>query len=137
MNATIRLAFLALFVVALGFRLSPAFAQGSLTPPGAPAPTMRSLSQLGASLDQLPNQVNQVTNLLAQMAGQVAGDARIPISIFGTNLTVPGSYYLTANLFSGTNLSDAIVIRSNLNNITIDLNGFSIVTTNPPNGVSS
>src|SRR5262249_28201523 len=61
---------------------------------------------------------------------------RYPISEFGTNLTLPGSYYLTANLFAGTNTIDAINIRTNPNSITIDLNGFSIVTTNPASGFS-
>ena len=80
------------------------FAQGSLTPPGAPAPTFRTLSQI---------------------------EPRFPISDFQTNLTVSGSYYLTTNLFSGANNNDAINIRTNVNNITIDLNGFSIISTNP------
>jgi len=87
----------------LNFQLST-FAQGSLTPPGAPAPTFKTLSQV---------------------------EPRFPISDFQTNLTIPGSYYLTTNLFSGTNVNDAINIRTNIHNITIDLNGFSIISTNP------
>ena len=89
--------------------ISFAFAQGSLTPPGAPAPTFKTLSQV---------------------------EPRFPISDFQTNLTVPGSYYLTTNLFSGTNSNDAINIRTNISNITIDLNGFSIISTNPAGGAS-
>jgi hypothetical protein len=88
---------------------SSVFAQGSLTPPGAPAPTFKTLSQV---------------------------EPRIPISTFQTNLTVSGSYYLTTNLFAGTNLNDGINIRTNISNITIDLNGFSIIATNPPSGAS-
>src|SRR5262245_48765450 len=79
-------------------------AQGSLTPPGAPAPIFKTLSQV---------------------------EPRFPISDFQTNLTVSGSYYLTTNLFSGANNNDAINIRTNVSNITIDLNGFSIISTNP------
>jgi hypothetical protein len=86
-----------------------ALAQGSLTPPGAPSPTFKTLSQV---------------------------EPRFPISDFQTNLTVPGSYYLVTNLFSGTNANDAINIRTNISNITIDLNGFCIISTNPAGGAS-
>src|SRR5262245_66173517 len=86
-----------------------AFAQGSLTPPGAPSPTFKTLSQV---------------------------EPRFPISDYQTNLTVSGSYYLVTNLFSGSNNNDAINIRTNVNNITIDLNGFSIISTNPAGGAS-
>src|SRR2546425_10515316 len=85
-------------------------AQGGLTPPGAPGPTFKTLSQV---------------------------EPRYPISDFQTNLTISGSYYLTTNLFSGANSNDAINIRTNVSNITIDLNGFSIIsTTNPAGGAS-
>src|SRR5207245_770751 len=59
-----------------------------------------------------------------------------PISDFQTNLTLPGSYYLITNLFSGTNSNDAINIRTQIDNITIDLNGFSIISTNPAGAFS-
>lgn len=84
-------------------------AQGSLTPPGAPGPTFKTLSQV---------------------------EPRYPISDYQTNLTLPGSYYLTTNLFSGTNNNDAINIRTQINNITIDLNGFSIICSNTLPGAS-
>jgi len=93
-----------LLFAAIAPRLSTALAQGSLTPPGAPAPTFKTLSQV---------------------------EPRYPIFTYQTNLTVSGSYYLTTNLFSGTNGNDAINIRTNVNNITIDLNGFTIISTNP------
>jgi len=85
-------------------------AQGSLTPPGGPAPTFKTLSQV---------------------------EPRFPISDFQTNLTISGSYYLTTNLFAGTNTNDGINIRTNIKNITIDLNGFSIFSTNPASNLSS
>src|SRR6516162_6672773 len=62
-------------------------AQGSLTPPGAPAPLFKTLSQV---------------------------EPRFPISDYQTNLTISGSYYLTTNLFSGPNVNDAINIRTNI-----------------------
>src|SRR5262245_35227698 len=79
------------------------WAQGSLTPPGAPAPTFKTLSQV---------------------------EPRYPIADYQTNLTIPGSYYLVTNLVSGTNTNDGINIRTNVHDITIDLNGFSIINTN-------
>src|ERR1700733_5595894 len=91
------LALLALSI--LNLQLSNCFAQGSLTPPGAPAPTMLTLSQV---------------------------EPRTPISTAPYFITLPGSYYLTTNLMisSGNN---AIVIETN--NVTIDLNGFTIFGT--------
>jgi hypothetical protein len=87
--------------------LQPAtlLAQGSLTPPGAPAPTMKTLQQV---------------------------EPRVPISSAPFTITQPGSYYLTTNLtVSGGN---AITIATN--DVTLDLNGFTISsTTNPASGI--
>jgi hypothetical protein len=65
--------------------LNPLFlhAQGSLTPPGAPAPTMKTLSQL---------------------------EPRTPISSVPFTITKPGSYYLTTNLTC--TVSNAIIITT-------------------------
>ena len=41
-----RAAFLALLLLTLSAQFSTSFAQGSLTPPGAPAPTMKSPAQI-------------------------------------------------------------------------------------------
>lgn len=98
-----------LFVSSLPGFQSHSLAQGSLTPPGAPAPLFKTLSEV---------------------------EPRYPIFTFQTNLTVPGSYYLITNLVSGTNLNDAINIRTNISNITIDLNGFSIISSAPAGGSS-
>ena len=77
---------------------STVFAQGSLTPPGAPAPTMKTLAQI---------------------------EPRTPISSAPFTISEPGSYYLTTNLtVSG---GDAITIATN--NVTLDLNGFTIAST--------
>ena len=83
----------------LNLRLSTCFAQGSLTPPGAPAPTMKTLSQI---------------------------EPRTPISSAPYSITSPGSYYLTTNLTVA--VGDAIDISANgvtvdLNGFTISTTG--------------
>jgi hypothetical protein len=84
----------------LNSQLSTVRAQGSLTPPGAPAPTMKTADQIYSKLDP-----------------------RTPISSAPFNITKSGSYYLTTNL-TVSSLSDGIDI--NANNVTLDLNGFAI-----------
>lgn len=76
------------------------FSQGPLTPPGPPAPTMKSLDEVDAKLEK-----------------------RTPISSLPFTISAPGSYYLTGNLTAAT---DADGIRIEVNNVTIDLNGFSL-----------
>jgi hypothetical protein len=80
------------------------FAQGSLTPPGAPTATMR-------SLDQIYNR----------------GDARTPITNASSivTLSAPGSYYLTTNL----TVSSGNGININTSGVTLDLNGWTIKST--------
>jgi hypothetical protein len=78
--------------------LSSAFGQGSLTPPGAPAPTMKTLDQLDAKLERR----TAITNL--------------PFTI-----SAPGSYFLATNLSSSAN---GIIISAS--SVTLDLNGFEL-----------
>jgi hypothetical protein len=103
MKTKVHRLFIALALLAISI-LNPhfctAFAQGALTPPGAPAPTMKSLDQI---------------------------EARTPITNTASlkTLSQPGSYYLTGNLTVST--GDGINITAN--NVTLDLNGFTIAST--------
>lgn len=72
-------------------------AQGALTPPGAPAATMKTLEQV---------------------------EPRRPISALPFTIAAPGSYYLTTNLVNTSGLN-GLQIQSP--NVTLDLNGFSII----------
>ena len=71
MKTPLQLAALALLLSTIIYQPSTAFAQGSLTPPGAPAPTMKSADQI---------------------------EPRTPISSAPFTITNRGSYYLTTNL---------------------------------------
>jgi parallel beta-helix repeat protein len=84
------------------------FSQGSLTPPGAPAPTMKRLDE-----------VEPRTNLQASPA-PAGVDTTNPNYHFVINQ--PGSYYLSANL--GVTKTSGIQI--NAEGVTLDLNGFTI-----------
>ena len=97
--------------ISLAFILHPSaflLAQGPLAPPGAPAPTMKTLAQ-----------IEPRTDLQATPA---------PPGVDGSNasyhfiITQPGSYYLSANL--GVTRTNGIQI--NAEGVTLDLNGFQI-----------
>jgi hypothetical protein len=74
----------ALLVSAFNLQPPTLLAQGSLTPPGAPAPTMKTLAQI---------------------------EPRTPISSAPFTISAPGSYYLTTNLT--INSGDGIAIATN------------------------
>jgi len=96
----------ALLLATFGLQPSTVLAQGSLTPPGAPAPTMKSLNQI---------------------------EPRIPIDALHTPgdvssayiISNSGSYYLTTNLNNAIGKSYMITIMAN--NVTVDLGGFSLL----------
>jgi parallel beta-helix repeat protein len=71
-------------------------AQGSLTPPGAPAPTMKTLSQI---------------------------EPRTPISSLPFTINTSGSYYVTTNLVGVPSSSGIFITASD---VTIDLGGFTL-----------
>jgi hypothetical protein len=74
-------------------------AQGPLTPPGAPAATMKTLDQI---------------------------EPRTPISALPFTISAPGSYYLTASLTAAANVNG---ITINASNVTLDLRGFEVIGT--------
>ncbi|MBC8010581.1 MAG: right-handed parallel beta-helix repeat-containing protein [Burkholderiales bacterium] len=86
-----------------------AFAQGALTPPGAPAPTMKTLQQVEPRID------------LATLPGTAAA----VISI-----TQSGSYYASGNIGGSTGKHTIVVAATN---VTIDLNGFTLSVTGTAN----
>ena len=79
--------------------------QGSLTPPGAPAPTMKTLQQI---------------------------EPRTPIASAPYNISTSGSYYLTTNLAVGAG-TNGITITAN--DVTLDLGGFVLAGGGLNNGV--
>jgi len=88
----------ALLLVTIVSVLATAVLAGDLTPPGAPASTMKTLEQ---------------------------AEPRTPISSLPFLITQPGSYYLTRNLaLSNANTHG---IRVQADNVTIDLNGFALI----------
>jgi parallel beta-helix repeat protein len=73
-----------------------ALAQGTLTPPGVPAPTMKTLEQI---------------------------EPRTPISSLPFTITNPGSYFLTTNL-TGVSGQNGVTVEAN--NVALDLRGFTL-----------
>lgn len=100
----IKIKLLALGHVLISLGLS-AHAQGPLTPPGAPAPTMKSLAQLE------PRKPVDAVN--------TPGDSS---SLFIINQ--PGSYYLTTNI---AGVSGKYGIQIFASQVSLDLNGFSLL----------
>lgn len=104
---SIRAVMFALLLSTLNQQLSNAFAQGVLTPPGAPAPVMKSLDQI---------EPRTIVN-----AANTPGDVSDVFII-----TNSGSYYLATNVI-GVGGKNGILI--NANNVTLDLNGYALLGT--------
>jgi hypothetical protein len=95
----------------LNFLNTTASAQGSLTPPpGAPTAVMKSLDQVEARTPLIP------------------GSPGVTYANGLYTITQPGSYYLTGNL-TMTNNTGLDFITFATNNVTLDLNGFTILGT--------
>jgi parallel beta-helix repeat protein len=103
---------LALFST-LGLRPYTACAQGSLMPPGAPAPTMLSLDQIE------PRTPVDATHTPGDVDDEFV-------------ITRPGSYYLTTNIYIPISYWGITIVAEN---VTLDLRGFSIIGTNGDGGI--
>lgn len=80
---------------------------GSLTPPGAPGATMKTLDQVEARIPL----VDGAPGVTVAASGQIT-------------ISQPGSYYLTGNVIIATD-DDGIQIHEN--GVTVDLLGYSII----------
>ena len=87
------------------FILHSASAQGTLIPPGAPAPTMKTLAQIEPRTD----------------VQKLSGDATNQFII-----SQPGSYYLSSNVVVSATSVNGISIQAS--NVTLDLNGFAVIS---------
>ncbi len=100
-----KFAFLALlFLSTINSQLSTCLAQGSLTPPGAPAPTMKTLAQV---------------------------EPRTPIATAPVTITQPGSYYLTTNLAGSVTIAADNVTLDLMGFTIIPASGSAILQSGP------
>ena len=93
--------------------MAPLAFAGSLTPPGAPAATMKTLQEVYDKADE--------------------AEARTPIASVPYTISQPGSYYLAQDLNLATQDTHGITISAS--DVTIDLNGFCL--TGPGKAVGS
>ena len=120
----------------LNLQPSSLLAQGSLTPPGAPAPTMKTLQQVEprTPIATAPFTISQPGSYYLTTNLTVSGGDAITIATNGVTLDLNGfTISSTTNPAAGT----AVLINSGLRNLTI-LNGFILGgVTNNGNGVFS
>ncbi len=97
----------AFLFTAVNGQTSITYAQGVLTPPGAPAPTMKSLAQIEPRVD--------ITTLSGNTYCQYL-------------ITNSGAYYLTANI---TGVTGKCAIRIEADHVSLDLGGFVVRGVDP------
>lgn len=95
--------------------------QGPLQPPGGPAPTMKSLDELDAKLNEANTRLATVD--AKQDAAAAKAEKRTPISSLPFTIDTPGSYYLAGNL-TGASAGNGITIT--VSNVTVDLMGHTL-----------
>ena len=98
---------------------SPAFSQGDLTPPGAPAPTMKTLDQVEPRTPLVDSSAN----------------VSVSATTGAITISASGSYYLTEDRSSS---GAGIIITAS--NVTVDLNGFTLTGTtsfSPAKGIDA
>ncbi len=113
-------------ILILATSASIAFGQGSLTPPTAPAPSMKTLTELNDSLTQVSNSVKQLETRI-DVLSLYTGDT----SESAYTITQPGSYYLSQNITIPAGKQTCIMIYAS--GVTLDLNGFSLIGPNSAN----
>lgn len=114
MKTPSRFIFCALACLAIAATGHLALAQGTLTPPSAPTPTMKSLDQIDTHVDTAAAAKRILIN--STTAPGDSGSVYI--------ISQPGSYYLAGNL-NGAGGKNGITI--NADNVTVDLNGFALI----------
>lgn len=104
----------------LALAATAAFAQGPLTPPGAPAPTGKSLTEIYDKAVAAEPRI-LISNTSAP-SGDVSGVTYRHI------ISQPGSYYLGSDVLA----SGMCGIHVGVSGVTIDLNGFRVAQIGPP-----
>lgn len=105
---------------------------GSLTPPpGAPAPVMRSLTEIYDKAAAIESQNSAQNTQLTDIQNQVGSvEKRIAVNSLSGDanslhlISQPGSYYLTGNI---TGVANKYGIEITAANVTLDLNGFTLI----------
>jgi len=105
------------------------FGAGTLTPQGAPAPTMKTLDEI----DQSISNTTAAVKIAEPRTPLIEGASGVIIDGNGTiYINQSGSYYLTTNLT--VSFGNGIVVSTN--GVTVDLNGFTIRSTAATPGYS-